>query len=92
MSDGHKTNDPFVAFLYELARDRVPVGRITNIIRGQVSEDGWILSNKHLARIAEDWVVELRKQAKSSTQKSILEQRDEFRKRIQNINEGVLDL
>jgi len=92
MSDGHKTNDPFVAFLYELARDRVPVGRITNIIQGQASDDGWVLTNKHLARIAEDWVLELRKQAKSPTQQSILKQRDEFRKRMQDINEGVLDL
>ena len=52
----HRTRDPFVAFLYELMRDEVPVGTVQRIVEGSRFNDDvseWVLSNPFLAEYAE---------------------------------------
>ena len=63
--EAHKTTDPFVAFLYELTRDHVTPGVINKIISDQTCEsmtEGWLLSDKEIATLAERWVQQLKSQ------------------------------
>lgn len=63
MSIQARTEDPFVAFFYELLRDVDTVGNIQRIIQDQACDDGvWLLTDPDLAAIALRMVRELREQ------------------------------
>lgn len=58
----HITNSNLVAFLYELARDHVPVGTIEKIVRNSEcspKEGQWALCTKELGQLAEKWTSRL---------------------------------
>lgn len=57
---GHKTSNPLVTFLYLLARDSLPTGKITRLIDGASNPVVQHLSGPELARLAERWARELR--------------------------------
>ena len=59
----YKTMDPIVAF--ELTRDHVPPGKINGIINDQTCEtltEGWMLTDREIATLAEKWAKQLRDQ------------------------------
>lgn len=50
----HPTSNRFVAFLYQLMRDDVVVGRVEQIVRDSEKPEEYVLTNEHLARYAEE--------------------------------------